>query len=162
MDRPGIASAYVAIGSNLGDRAALLDEAVARIGRIEGVRVTARSTVIETEPVGPPGQGPYLNGVIGVKTGLGPRRLLDALLEVERAMGRRRDDAPRWGPRTIDLDLLLYADAVVDEGGLTVPHPRMHERTFVLGPLAEIAPEAVHPVLRRTAAALLAEIEGRA
>ncbi len=116
------------------------------------------SRLIETDPQGPPGQERYLNGAVAIDTALPPRGLLEALLAIEAALGRDRASEPRWGSRTLDLDLLLYGDLVLDQEGLRVPHPRLHERAFVLAPLAEIAPEAVHPVLRQTAASLYATL----
>ncbi|HEY6028987.1 MAG TPA: 2-amino-4-hydroxy-6-hydroxymethyldihydropteridine diphosphokinase, partial [Gaiellaceae bacterium] len=115
--------AYVGVGANLGDREATIREAV----RLLGDEVVAVSRLRETEPWGYADQPPFLNGAILLETGLEPRALLDRLLAVERELGRSRD-GPRYGPRTIDLDLLLYGDRVVDEPGLTVPHPRLHER----------------------------------
>ena len=135
--------AHVALGSNLGDRRATLERAVELLDSHPGVQVVASSTLRETEPWGPVEQPPFLNGVVAVDTRLDPRALLDVLLGIEETLGRVR--AERWGPRTIDLDLLLYGDAVVDEPDLVVPHPRLHERRFVLEPLAELEPEAVVP-----------------
>ncbi len=132
--------AAIALGSNLGDRTRHLDAGVLAIAEFEGTRTMALSEYIETDPVGPAGQGAYLNAAMVVETSIKPRALLDALLEIERANGRDRDAEQRWGPRTLDLDLLLYADRVIDEPGLTIPHPRMHERMFVLEPLMQIAP----------------------
>lgn len=139
--------AFVAVGSNVGDRAAHVAFAFDALGRIPGARLVARSGVHETDPVGPPGQGPYLNAVAEVRTVLSPRALLDALLSLERARGRDRSREVRFGPRTLDLDLLCWGEAEpggaarVDADGITVPHPRMGERPFVLVPLAEVAPE---------------------
>ena len=145
--------AYVGVGANLGDREATIREAV----RLLGDDVVAVSRLRETEPWGYADQPPFLNGAILLETGLEPRGLLDRLLAVERELGRSRD-GPRYGPRTIDLDLLLYGDRVVDEPGLTVPHPRLHERAFALEPLLDLDPELEIPG-RGRASALLAGLQ---
>jgi 2-amino-4-hydroxy-6-hydroxymethyldihydropteridine diphosphokinase len=139
-----MARAYVGLGANLGDREATLRAAVAGLGAIEGVRVAAVSSFRETDPVGYLDQPRFLNGAAAVDTTLRPRELLNALLAVERSLGRTRE-GPRFGPRTIDLDLLLYGDESVDEPGLRVPHPRLQERAFALEPLAELDPGLVVP-----------------
>jgi 2-amino-4-hydroxy-6-hydroxymethyldihydropteridine diphosphokinase len=139
-----MARAYVGLGTNLGDREGALRAALAALQATEGVQVVAVSSFRETDPVGYLDQPRFLNGAAAVDTALGPRELLDALLAVERSLGRTRD-GPRFGPRTIDLDLLLYGDKAVDEPGLSVPHPRLHERTFALEPLAELDPSLVVP-----------------
>lgn len=153
--------ALIALGSNLGDREANLRAALAHLAADGRVRVVAVSRLVETDPVGGPPQGRYLNGAAIVETDLAPAALLAAMLDAERAAGRRRDPAGhavRWGPRTADLDLLLADDLVIDTPDLVVPHPRMAERRFVLAPAAEIAPDWVHSVLRRTMAALLEDL----
>jgi len=145
------APAAVAFGSNVGDRKRHIDEALARLRATPGVAVQASSSVRETEPVGGPPQGRFLNGVALLETTLGPEELLAALLAIERAGGRVRAAATRDAPRTIDLDLVFHGDAVRDTRDLTLPHPRAHERAFVLEPLSEVAPAWTHPRLRRTA-----------
>jgi 2-amino-4-hydroxy-6-hydroxymethyldihydropteridine diphosphokinase len=147
--------AYVALGSNLGERADYLRSALnAMGGRVGPVR--AVSSAYETEPVGITDQPLFLNAVCSVETGLEPERLLETLLEIESEQGRVR--TVKDGPRTLDLDLLLYEDLVIDEPGLQVPHPRMGERAFVLVPLAEIAPELIHPVSRLMVREMLARL----
>ena len=143
-------TAFIGLGSNLGDRAAYLSAGLRDLGAGGQLEIVAVSAFIETDPEGPPGQGRYLNAAATVTTSLEPRALLETLLAIERSHGRRREDELRFGPRTLDMDLLMYGDAIIDEPGLTVPHPRMHERSFVLVPLAEIAPDVVHPGLKRT------------
>jgi len=127
--------AFLGLGSNLGDREANLRRAVELLGAAGRITVVRTSSLYETDPVGPP-QPDYLNAVAEVTTTRTARKLLDAALEVERQLGRVRDE--RWGPRTVDVDLLLYGDERIDEPGLTVPHPRMHERPFVQVPLREL------------------------
>jgi 2-amino-4-hydroxy-6-hydroxymethyldihydropteridine diphosphokinase len=143
-----VVTAAIGLGSNLGDRARLIDEAVSRIAGLG--TVAARSSLYESAPIGGPEQGPFLNAVVLLDTELAPRRLLGELLAAEIAMGRERTE--QWGPRLIDLDLLLYGDAAIDEPGLTVPHPRLTERRFVLEPLLEVQPGASLPDGRRLAA----------
>jgi 2-amino-4-hydroxy-6-hydroxymethyldihydropteridine diphosphokinase len=135
--------AYVGLGANLGPREVTLLRAVDLLGEADGVEVVAVSQLHETEPVGVVDQPPFLNGAVAIETTLGPRELLDLLLDIERSLGRVRVE--RWGPRTVDLDLLVYGSETVDEPGLRVPHPRLHERRFALEPLAELAPELVVP-----------------
>jgi 2-amino-4-hydroxy-6-hydroxymethyldihydropteridine diphosphokinase len=139
--------AYLGLGSNLGDRLANLQGAVDRLAGEEGVRVDASSRVWETAPVGGPEQPDYLNAVVRVQTDRAPRELLAACQSVESALGRERSD--RWGPRTIDVDVLLYDGRVVDEPDLVVPHPRIVERAFVVLPLLELDPDPVLPDGRR-------------
>lgn len=135
--------AVVGLGSNLGDRLALLREAVARIEALPPARVTARSRVYETAPVGGVEQGPFLNAAIALEWSGSARALLEGLLAVEASLGRVRD--VRWGPRTIDLDVLWIEGLVVAEEGLAVPHPRLGERAFAVAPLLDVAPRAAEP-----------------
>jgi 2-amino-4-hydroxy-6-hydroxymethyldihydropteridine diphosphokinase len=135
-----VARAYIGLGSNLGDREATIRAALEALEAEPGTAVVAVSGLIDTEPVGVIEQPRFLNGVAALDTDLSARHLLTVLLEVEQRFGRRRDASLPQGPRTLDLDLLLYGDEEIDEPGLRVPHPRLHERAFVLGPLAELAP----------------------
>ena len=148
--------AFVGLGANLGDREGTIRAAVAELGAQDDVEVVSVSTLRETEPVGVGEQPPYLNGALELETTLPARDLLDRLLEVERRFGRVRV-AGEHGPRTLDLDLLLYGAEAIDEPGLTVPHPRLHERRFVLEPLTELAPGLVVPG-RGEVASLLAGV----
>jgi 2-amino-4-hydroxy-6-hydroxymethyldihydropteridine diphosphokinase len=138
--------ACIALGSNLGDREAHLAAAIAALRRLPHTEVGAVSAVYETDPVGPPPQGPYLNAAVRVTTDLGARDLLARLRGIEESRGRTRSGV-RDAPRTLDLDLLLYGGERIEEVGLVVPHPRLHERAFVLEPLRDVAAELVHPIL---------------
>ena len=131
--------AYVGLGANLGDREATIERALELLAEEEGVAVVAVSALRETEPVGVTEQPRFLNGAVALETALSAQVLLETLLGIERSLGRVRTGA-RWGPRTIDLDLLVYGSEVLDEPGLHVPHPRLHERRFALEPLAELDP----------------------
>jgi 2-amino-4-hydroxy-6-hydroxymethyldihydropteridine diphosphokinase len=149
----------IALGSNLGDRRTYLEHGVDALRHSQTLTDIRVSSFIETEPVGVIGQPPYLNGVLLADTNLTPRTLLDLLLETERHLGRVRpfDRAPR----TLDLDLILYGDRVINEPDLRVPHPRFRERRFVLEPLAELAPDMIDPVTGRTIAELLLDFVAR-
>lgn len=150
---------FIALGSNLGDRELNLLRAVAEIGKIPGSRVTALSGFYTTEPVGQPDQPDFLNAVLRCETSLSPRQLLVELQRIETAIfGRVR--TIHWGPRRIDLDILLFGSLTVEEQDLVIPHPRLHERRFVLQPLAEIAGHFIHPVLLRSITDLLQTLGG--
>ena len=148
--------AYIALGSNLGDREEILAVATDRLGRLG--RGVARSSLYETDPVGYHDQPAFLNAVLALETKLEPLPLLHALLSIEREHGRDRSRGVPKGPRTLDLDLLLLGDAVVAEDELTLPHPALAQRRFVLAPLAEIAPQLRHPQLKQTMVDLLAQL----
>lgn len=147
---------FLGLGSNLGDRRGFIEKAASMIGEIDGVEWKVLSSLVETEPVGGPPQGNYLNGAAELTTCLSCRELFGNLQAIESRLGRVRKVLN--GPRTIDLDILLYGDSIIEEGGLLVPHPRMCERFFVLEPLCEIAPGMVHPAGEKTIAELLEDL----
>lgn len=153
-------TAYIALGANLpspaGTPAQTLDAAVARLAELG--QVTARSGYYSTAPVGYAEQPTFLNAAVRLETDLAPRELLNGLLAIERDFGRDRSHGIANGPRTLDLDLILHGDLILDEPDLQLPHSRMHERAFVLDPLCEIEPDAVHPVLRKTMTQLRDEL----
>jgi 2-amino-4-hydroxy-6-hydroxymethyldihydropteridine diphosphokinase len=142
---------YLSLGSNLGDREARLRDAIARLQTLG--RVVSVSSFYETEPVEFTDQGWFLNCAVALETTEIPEQVMEAILQIEHEMGRQR--LQNKGPRIIDIDILLFSDKVIDSAELTIPHPAMHERRFVLQPLAEIAPEAWHPVLKKTVRELL-------
>lgn len=142
---PESRKAYVAMGSNLNDPAGNIIRAASELGTIPGVRVIATSRLYTTAPVGVVDQPDFVNAVAMLEVSCTARDLLDGLLELERRYGRSRENERRWGPRTLDLDLLLFCGRTIDEPGLTVPHPRMAERLFVLEPLADLAPAVTPP-----------------
>lgn len=150
---PVIHTAYISLGSNIGDRELNLLRAVAEIGKLSGSKITALSGFYETAPVGPP-QDTYFNAAVRLETDLEPAELLTELLRIETDVFERKRDV-HWGPRRIDLDILLFDDLTIDSPELTIPHPRLHERRFALAPLKEIAPGIMHPRLRKTVTQLL-------
>jgi len=151
-------TAYIGLGSNLGDRYANIALAIDKMRLIPATRVVEQSTDYLTAPVGPQDQPHFVNSAVKITTDQSPRELLDALKAIEKSMGR--EETYRWGPRVIDLDILLYDNVVIDEEGLRIPHPEMHLREFVLEPLCEIAPEAYHPVLKKTVREMLHDLRG--
>ncbi len=148
---------YLAMGSNLGDRDAHLVAGLAALRATAGIEVVAVSPLYETDPVGPPPQGPYLNGAIELATSLAPDALLKRLLEIEVSQGRTRGPG-RNAPRTLDLDLLLYGDRKLAGPDLEVPHPRLADRPFVLEPLCDLAPDLIHPTLGETIETLACKV----
>lgn len=153
----GPITVFLAIGSNLGDRKANIDVATDKLGQTEGIKVTRVSHLLENPAVGMEKDAPsFLNGAVEIHTMLEPHALLHRLLEIEKEMGRHRRQ--NWEPRIIDLDLLLYGNEIVSSEELIVPHPLMHERRFVLEPLAELAPDAIHPTLQTTVSELLKDL----
>ena len=151
-------SAFVGLGSNLGEPAAEIERAIAALRELQDSRLVARSSLYRTAPWGGIVQPDFINAVAALDTALPAKVLMAELLAIERRLGRRRD-VERYGPRVIDLDLLTYGDDIIDEPGLRVPHPHLHERAFVLVPLAEIAPAAWIPQ-RGSVAAALAAVDG--
>ncbi len=151
--------AYLGLGANQGDPRRQLQEALARLAATLEVEVVEASSFYRTPPLGPPGQPWYINAVIKIRTRLTPEELLRVLHRVEQDLGRVRLE--RWGPRLIDIDLLLYDGVILRDPDLCLPHPEMHKRSFVLVPLVEIAPQAWHPALEQTASELLAKLDPR-
>lgn len=147
---------FVSLGANLDEPAVQLKEAVRRLKKVPGLHFHGISSFYLTEPLGPVEQPQFVNAVAEWRTRLSPMEILASILQVEEEMGRKR--TIRWGPRRIDIDLLLYAGRTIESPGLRVPHPSMHERRFVLEPLAELAPEIIHPSSGKTAAQLLSEL----
>lgn len=152
----GATPAFIGIGSNLGDRLALCREAIRRLGSEQAARIVKTSSLYETEPVGYLQQDRFYNAVVEIETSLAPYPLLERCQKIEEALGKKIS-IPK-GPRTIDLDLLFYGQSVIDAPGLTLPHPALSDRAFVLIPLAEIAPHWIHPLLRLSAVELLKRI----
>ncbi len=147
---------FLGLGSNLGERIANIKRAFTLLGAVSGLRLVRASSLIETAPVGYTDQPDFINAVVEIETSMEPGILLSAIQGIEKQMGREK--TIRFGPRIIDIDILLFGDRVIDGPGLTIPHPRMHERAFVLGPLSEIAPEVMHPVLKQRIADILARL----
>ena len=143
-----MARVFVAVGSNLGNREKTLRQGQLKLSQVQGIRFVRASSVFETDPVGGESHDKYLNAVWEIETELSPRSLLEKLLSVEQNFGRKR--TVRNAPRTLDLDILFYDQRIIEEPGLSIPHPRLQERTFVLEPLQELAPEWKHPKLKKT------------
>jgi 2-amino-4-hydroxy-6-hydroxymethyldihydropteridine diphosphokinase len=155
-----MATAFIGFGSNLGNRIDFCDRAVTLLGLLPHSRLDALSSLYETEPIedgAAPGPEWFLNGVAQIETDIAPKSLLEICREIERALGR--DQENRQGPRTLDLDLLLYDDCILNEPALTIPHPRLHQRRFVLAPLVELDPDRRHPTLVRSLRDLLARLD---
>jgi 2-amino-4-hydroxy-6-hydroxymethyldihydropteridine diphosphokinase len=148
---------FIGIGSNEGDRLEQISRAVQALGTSPGIRLVQMATIVETEPMGGPSQSPYLNTVVELETTRAPSELLTALKDIERRLGRL-PSVVRCSPRPIDLDVLLYDDQLIQQPNLIIPHPRMAERRFVLEPLAQLAPELIHPILKQPISQLLAHL----
>lgn len=153
--------AFLGLGSNMGDPVSHCRTAADLISRINGVRIVGESSLYRTEPLGFKEQRWFVNAAVEIRTTLSPPNLLIALQDTERAMGRERRNQERWGPRLIDIDILLYDQEIVEDEGLIIPHPEMHRRRFVLAPLAEIAPYMIHPQFGVTVKGLLERLEDK-
>ena len=158
--KKGIAMAYLGLGSNVGDREEYVEQAVFLLEKNPNIEVAKRSTNYETEPEGGGTQPPFINAALEIKTKLTPHKLLEVCQEIETTLGREREI--EWGPRTVDIDILLYDGEIISDDKLQVPHPLMHERLFVLRPLRDIAPHLVHPVLEKSIIALYDERKAEA
>jgi 2-amino-4-hydroxy-6-hydroxymethyldihydropteridine diphosphokinase len=150
--RKGKVTAYLGLGSNVGDREEYIEQALFLLDKNPNVEMLKHSTSIETEAEGGGDQPPFINAAVGIRTKLDPYKLLELCQEIEATLGREREI--EWGPRTIDIDILLYGDEIISDDKLSIPHPLMHERLFVLKPLREIAPQVMHPILEKSIAAL--------
>lgn len=148
---------YLCLGSNVGDREEYIEQAVFLLGKIKGVELLRRSSNYETEAVGGPDQPQFINAAVSLRTALTPHKLIEELHTIENALGRERE--VEWGPRTIDIDILLFGDVILSEDELQIPHPLLHERLFVLQPLKEIAAHVIHPVLEKSIEDILEEVK---
>lgn len=153
-----MAKVFIGVGSNEGERLENISKAIQAFSSVGGIRLMQMATILETAPIGGPPQGPYLNTVVEIETSLEPAALLAMLKRVESQLGRL-PSTERWGPRPIDLDLLFYDDRIIHEATLILPHPRLHERPFVLEPLSQLAPDLLHPVLGQTIATLCERLQ---
>ena len=158
--RSGPATVYLGLGSNVGDREEYIEQALFLLEKNPSITVTRRSTNYETEPEGGGDQPPFINAAVEIKTTLSAQKLLEICQEIETALGRERET--EWGPRTMDIDILLYSDQIISDEKLQIPHPLMHERLFVLKPMREIAPHVMHPVLEKTMESLFDERKAEA
>jgi 2-amino-4-hydroxy-6-hydroxymethyldihydropteridine diphosphokinase len=158
--RTGPVTVYLGLGSNVGDREEYIEQSVFLLEKNPSITVTRRSTNYETEAEGGGDQPPFINAAVEIKTTLTPHKLLEICQEIESALGRERE--LEWGPRTIDIDILLFGGQIISDDKLQIPHPLMHERLFVLKPLREIAPNAIHPVLEKTVESLFDEKKAEA
>lgn len=149
--------AFLGVGSNIGDAGGNCLDAIGHLSRTDGIKLLRRSSLYRTEPVGLKEQAWFVNCAVEIRTGLSPRALFEVAKRIESAMGRA--SGVKWGPRIIDLDILLYGQEVIEEEGLLIPHPEMHRRRFVLEPLHEIAPYAIHPVYGISIKGLLDRLE---
>ena len=138
---------FLGLGSNLGDRETHLKDAIRTLSSHASINITAQSSVLGTEPMGNENQGKFLNAVVEIETTMSPRELLHACLDIEIQQGRVRKG--KWGPRTIDIDILFFSDQLIQEDGLHIPHPEVHNRPFTLIPMAEIAPDFIHPMMEK-------------
>ncbi|HSA05607.1 MAG TPA: 2-amino-4-hydroxy-6-hydroxymethyldihydropteridine diphosphokinase [Candidatus Gastranaerophilales bacterium] len=154
-----MSKAYLCVGSNIGDRIGYLQQANCLLKDTQGITVIDISSIYETEPVGYKDQEWFANAVLIIETDLSPKDLLKECMRIEKQLGRNRACESRWGPRTLDLDILFYDDVIISENCLQIPHPRLHERAYALVPLLELDPDFIHPILKKTALDLHNELE---